>query len=265
MGRGFQNPQETQGGPRQAGSQRAWSHVKKGSLQATPSAVWSSLNRTMTKCHGDSQEGMPEEVLGPDHRVCGIPQGGQEGGLGRQMCPRQLPLEQAPSACASWVPHKSWQSRSSGKGFGLAGSLRSSQGWPHHLRLPQVDSADQLRPVGFMSPFKCQRRGLPSPPLVRFISPFAFTKIRSVCLVSSHSQLMAGVCHAGVSPGAKEPLSPEGLCPPCQSTGVKYGSPASEVRVKGLVSESLGSELHVTCVRLYCPSLRGLPGKEFGE
>lgn len=40
----------------------------------------------MTRCCRDSQEGVPEEVPGPDHRARGIPQGGQEGGFGLQAC-----------------------------------------------------------------------------------------------------------------------------------------------------------------------------------
>lgn len=45
----------------------------------------------MTSCRGDSKEGMPEEVLGSDQRVCEIPQGGQEG-FGLQACPHQALL-----------------------------------------------------------------------------------------------------------------------------------------------------------------------------
>lgn len=194
---------------------------------------------------------MPEEVLGSDRGCVKFPREDKKALDYRPALTRHFlvdwPLGQAPSAYAMWVPYKGWKNRSSGRGFGLAGSPVALPGVtmsPEPLLDEESLQAGTIIKSSLHNLFQMSAKWTAKPPITQFYISVCFHENQIHMLGSLTHQAYGWISPSKASPGAQEPLRPRGPVPYLPVyTAVKHGSHGSKVRVEGLRSEAPGSGL----------------------
>lgn len=120
-------------------------------------------------------------------------------------------VSQAPSDYAMWVPYKGWQNRSSGKGFGLAGSpvaLPAVTMSPEPLLDKESLQTGTFKKSGLYNLFQMSAKWTAKPSITQFYISVYFHENQIHMLGFLTHQAYGWISPSKASPGAQEPLRP---------------------------------------------------------